>query len=227
MPDSLLQYIEFSVVINTADVYVDTAREWFLRSQSILKATDHVVEQFEEPTPVIAGVHLEDQVRIFAQPRLFQVVHYGEHLTRESNRPVDLMLRYLDVVPITRCSGVGINFKGALLTPAAPNRQRPLHQLFTYGARWANHNATAPAITINASYPNGNRQINISMEDVESVDKPLNKGVLFTGNVHHAIPASTTGTVNRLLASKIKVWEQDMDDFEAIVEKYKSRLVKS
>lgn len=225
MTESLLNYTEFSVVINAAEIYVDTAREWFLRSNSILQQ-EQVVQVLGDSTPFLAGVQTDQHVRILAQPHLLSVTQSGNGMQPKHNRSTEIMLRYLRAVPITSYLGLGINFTGILLTPKKKGVKRPLHRLLTYRGKWAELDGVSPTIGLNTSYTMSDRQINIKMEDVQNSENPDKKGIMFSCNVHRPAPNTTSDPPNETISVIVQKWRRDMNVFEQIVGSLKSSLVR-
>lgn len=223
MTDSLLNYTEFSVVINAPEIYIDTAREWFLRANSILRQ-EQVVEVLGDSTPFVAGVRTDQQVGILAQPQLLTITQSGSDIEPKQNRSSEIMLRYLQAVPITSILGLGINFSGVLLTPKEKEFMRPLHRLFTSRAKWADLDGIIPTIGLNTSYKMLDRQINIKMDEVENTESPDEKGIMFSCNVHRTTLTTTSVPLNQSISTIVEQWRGDMEIFEQIVGSIKFSL---
>lgn len=224
MNKSLLNYTEFSIVIHASNIFVDTTREWFLRTHAILDE-NAVVEDLGDSMPFATGIRTDRHVRIFAEPDRLEVRQEGFALRASDNQIEQIMLKYLNVVPVSQCSGIGINFTGVLVTGERSKKWRPLSRLFVYRGNWAKHGETIPSIDLDVRYILGSREANITMEDVESVDSPVQQGVMFTGNIQRDLPKSDN-PLNNSLSRIVSGWRRDMALFEEIVVLFKSRLVR-
>ncbi len=216
--------VELAVVLATENFDSSIITADFLCHSGIVRDNPKTIQP-PVSTPIFAHVSFEGGLEVNVRPDQLAFIH---RLDEGKNSPragmiVEMVVRFLEKVPFPRYLAIGINPRG-FSAPIGKTDSRIANTLIDGGTWMAFDNAN-PVVSLKSVYSLGDRRITMFVDDhMEMESKKLEASSLeFYANIHREITEDNHSRRISLMTSILSKWEDDLKDFEQLVEQFNAK----
>ena len=192
----------------------------FLRHNGIVDVDLQLAAQ-PVSTPLLSQVVFEGGIGVIADPERFVFSHHGEMLTTDTCKSPTIAKRFLEKNKNMQCSAVGINPKS--IKRLDGSTEANMTNMLIGNGEWISFKGIRPEIRLKATYEYEKRKISIDV--FKSMHKDENGlesyDVVFQANIHRDIFAGSAEERTKHVISILSKWNNDVSDFNSLVEKVK------